>query len=280
MQRECVMSVKEKKSKEKTKSKGNKTKQVAVKEKVKKEKTVEKKPAEKPKTKIKPPKEATITITLIENPVTTEEKIFNAMLRIEQLIESDVAISREDLFDLGQDIERQLKEILPEWIDKPWMYVTPEHQKQLDSWCSDWSNFIMEYARINIKHIIHVEEESSNYPFNNKTAKKRLDREQIQEIGDYIVAQEMGIWWDKKKIRLRLYWRTLDEWGDIIYEWSIKTGRAASADRVMTLFDIQDAGQPWSSIPQQDLKRIFKLMHEKGYIEWADKKKKSIAFLF
>ena len=90
----------------------------------------------------------------------------------------------------------------------------------------------------------------------------------------------MGLWWDKKKIRLRLYWRTLDEWADIIYEWSIKTGRAASADSVMTLYDIQSAGQPWSTIPQEDLKRIFEIMVEKGYIEWADKKKNAIAFIF
>ncbi|MCK5047435.1 MAG: hypothetical protein KAS22_12695, partial [Candidatus Heimdallarchaeota archaeon] len=266
------MSVKKKKPKPKSKKTG---KSGSVKEKVK-EKT-EVKPKKETKTEIKPPREATITISLIENPSTTEEKIYNAMLRIEQLIQSDVAISREDLFDLGEDIERQLKEILPEWIDKPWMYVTPEHQKQLDSWCSDWSNFILEYARINIKHIIHIEEERSEYPFRNKQAKKELDREQLQEIGNYIVAQEMGIWWDKKKIRLRLYWRTLDEWADIIYEWSIKTGRAAGAERVMTIIDIQEAGQPWSTIPQADLKRIFKIMEDKEYIEWADKKKNIIA---
>ncbi|MHA1220673.1 MAG: hypothetical protein ACTSQB_02960, partial [Candidatus Heimdallarchaeota archaeon] len=235
------MSTKQKKKRTKTKKKT-----------AQKEKVIEKDPeeqtvqtTEKPVTLTKPPREATITISIIENPVTTEEKIFNAMLRIEQLIQSDVAISREDLFDLGQDIERQLLEILPEWINKPWMFVTPEHQKQLDSWCSDWSNFIMEYARINIQHILHVEEERAKYPFNNKQAKKRLDREQLQIIGDYIVAQEMGIWWDKKKIRLRLYWRTLQEWSDIIYEWSIKTGRAAGAERVMTLLDIQQAEQPW-----------------------------------
>jgi len=269
------MSVREKKPKSKTKPK---EKSDSVKEKVKKKSDV--KPTKKTKIAVKPPREATITISLIENPVTTEEKIYNAMLRIEQLIQSDVAISREDLFDLGEDIERQLKEILPEWIDKPWMYVTPEHQKQLDSWCADWSNFILEYARINIKHIIHIEEERSEYPFRNKQAKKELDREQLQVIGDYIVAQEMGIWWDKKKIRLRLYWRTLDEWADIIYEWSIKTGRAAGAERVMTTIDIQEAGQPWSTIPQADLKRIFNIMEDKGYIEWADKKKNIIAFIF
>ena len=269
------MSVKEKKPKSKSKKK---EKSGSVKEKVKKKTEV--KPPKETKADIKPPREATITISLIENPVTTEEKIYNAMLRIEQLIQSDVAISREDLFDLGQDIERQLKEILPEWIDKPWMYVTPEHQKQLDSWCADWSNFILEYARINIKHIIHIEEERSEYPFRNKQAKKELDREQLQEIGDYIVAQEMGIWWDKKKIRLRLYWRTLDEWADIIYEWSIKTGRAAGAERVMSIIDSQEAGRTWSTIPISDLKRIFNIMEDKGYIEWADKKKNIIAFVF
>ena len=276
------MSVKQKKDKSKAKKKTDQDVKTAVKEKnkvVEKEKE-EVKSAEKTQTISKPPREATLTISLIENPVTTEEKIYNAMLRIEQLIQSDAVISREDLFDLGEDIERQLKEILPEWIDKPWMFVTPEHQKQLDSWCADWSNFIMEYARINIMHIMHIEEERSKYPFNNKTAKKKLDREQLEQIGDYIVAQEMGIWWDKKKIRLRLYWRTLDEWADIIYEWSIKTGRAAGAERVMTVFDIQQTGQPWSTIPIEDLKKIFEIMHEKGYIEWADKKKKAIAFLF
>lgn len=275
------MAVKERKDKEKTKD-SKQDIQVAVKEKVKvKEEKIEEKAIEKqPETAVKPPREATLTISLIENPTTPEERLYNAFLRIEQLIESDVAISREDLFDLGEDIERQLKEILPEWIDKPWMYVTPEHQKQLDSWCADWSNFIIEYARVNIKHIIHIEEERAQFPFENKKIKKSLDREQFITIGDYIVAQEMGIWWDKKKIRLRLYWRTLDEWADIIYEWSIKTGRAASADRVMTLFDIQSANQPWSSIPQEDLQRIFEIMNQKGYIEWADKKKKTIAFLF
>jgi len=273
------MSVKQKKKKTKTATKKQSTKEADTK--VKKKQTVkEKKPAEKVKGKSKPPREATFTISLIENPVTTEEKIFNAFLRVEQLIETDVVISREDLFALGEDVERQLQEILPEWINKPWMYVTPEHQQQLDSWCADWSNFVMEYARINIKHIIHIEEERTKHPFNNKTAKKRLDREQLETIGDYIVAQEMGLWWDRKKIRLRLYWRTLDEWADIIYEWSIKTGRVAGAERVMTLFDIQQAGQAWSTIPQRDLFRIFEIMEQKGYIEWADKKKKVIAFLF
>lgn len=271
------MSVKQKKKKTKTKE----TEEETVEEETVEETQEETSTAEKPDTETKPPREATLTITLIENPVTTEEKIFNAILRVEQLIESDVAISREDLFDLGEDVERQLKEILPEWVNKPWMYVTPEHQRQLDSWCADWSNFILEYARINIKHIIHIEEERASYPFNNKPLKKRLDREQMQRIGEYIVAQEMGLWWDRKKIRLRLYWRTLDEWADIIYEWSLKTGRAASEGGVITVFELQEAKQPWSTIPQEDIYRILEIMEQKGYIEFVNKKKKdTIKFLF
>ncbi len=277
------MSVKQKKkkTKAKTKEKSTQKEQIVHEEQPSQQQELQEEKTQPAKSTLesKPPREATVTISLIENPVTTEDKIYNALLRIEQLIQSDVAISREDLFDLGEDVERQLLEILPEWINKPWMYVTPEHQKQLDSWCADWSNFIMEYARINIKHIIHIEEERAKYPFNNKQIKKRLDRKQFQTIGDYIVAQEMGIWWDKKKIRLRLYWRTLDEWADIIYEWSLKTGRAAGPERVMTMLDIQEAGQPWSTIPVEDLKRIFEIMKEKGYIEWADKKKTAIAFI-
>jgi ESCRT-II complex subunit VPS25 len=273
------MSLKQRKSKEKQKKKDSQETKTKEKE-LPKEKTTTKKEKVKEEAKTKPPREATVTISLIENPVTTEEKIFNAMLRVEQLIQSDIAISREELYDLGEDVERQLKEILPEWVDKPWMYVTPELQQQLDSWLSDWSNFVLEYARINIMHIINIEEERSKYPFDNKMAKKSLNREQFQKIGDYIVAQEMGLWWDKKKIRLRLYWRTLDEWADIIYEWAIKTGRAAGAERVMTIYDIQQANQPWSTIPIQDLKRIFEIMIDKNYIEWADKKKTAIAFLF
>jgi len=277
------MSVKQKKkkTKAKTKEKSTQKEQIVHEEQPSQQQELQEEKTQPTKSTLesKPPREATVTISLIENPVTTEDKIYNALLRIEQLIQSDVAISREDLFDLGEDVERQLLEILPEWINKPWMYVTPEHQKQLDSWCADWSNFIMEYARINIKHIIHIEEERAKYPFNNKQIKKRLDRKQFQTIGDYIVAQEMGIWWDKKKIRLRLYWRTLDEWADIIYEWSLKTGRAAGPERVMTMLDIQEAGQPWSTIPVEDLKRIFEIMKEKGYIEWADKKKTAIAFI-
>ena len=163
------MSVKQKKGKSKTAAKKS-TKKVETKVKEKKEAVKEKTKPEKTEEKAKPPREATLTISLIEDPVTTEEKIYNAFLRVEQLIESDVAISREELFSLGEDVERQLQEILPEWVNKPWMYVTPEHQQQLDSWCADWSNFIMEYARINIKHIIHIEEERAEYPFNNKQA--------------------------------------------------------------------------------------------------------------
>ena len=105
------------KEKTKTKSKADDKSDIAVKTKPSKKTVVKEKPTKKAKTKVKPPREATVTISLIENPVTTEEKIYNAMLRIEQLIQSDVAISREDLFDLGEDIERQLKEILPDYED-------------------------------------------------------------------------------------------------------------------------------------------------------------------
>ncbi|MEA2071605.1 MAG: hypothetical protein U9O98_09990 [Asgard group archaeon] len=280
------MSVKKPKEKEKSKKKEKKkTKKQPQKEKQQLQTKIKEKPekagkSEVKKSKTKPPREATVTISLIENPTTTEEKIQNAILRVEQLIESDVAISREDLYDLGEGVQKELQEILPEWIDKPWMYVTPHIQQQIDSWLSDWSNFILEYARINIMHIMHIGEEGSKYPFNNKSIKKGLDKEQLQQIGDYIVAQEWGIWWDKKKIRLRLYWRTLDEWADIIYEWAIKTGRAVGADRVMTIYDIQQAEQSWSTIPREDLIKIFNIMDDKGYIEWVDKKNNVIAFLF
>jgi len=195
----------------------------------------------------------------------------------EEIVEKIVVVERPSVVEEKEEkrVSDVIKEILPPWIDKPWMYIKPEKPDHLDSWLNDWGDFLIDLCRVMVKHVVNLMHLRSKFPFKNPICKKDLSLTQMQDVGDYLVSSERAIWWDPGRLRLRVYWMALEEWAEEIHQWAFSRG-----ETVVTLFDLGNAGEPWSSLPLKELRAVCEILVKKGQARWLDDKKKSLEFKF
>ena len=138
-----------------------------------------------------------------------------------------------------------------------------------------WGQFTMKFTRAKEIYLMPVKDFLDYYPFNNPVRKKSLSEDQLIDIGDHLVDKEHAAWWGKTKKRLRVYWQSLEETADIIYDWGLLGGYG-----VVTLFDLADAKQKWSNVPAPDLKKIVEILVDDNRATWLDDDKQSFTFVY
>lgn len=216
-----------------------------------------------------------------------ESEIEKAMEEVERIPQPDTSVEKipsvtERVLpeittekEMEKRVAEAVREILPGWIEKPWMYVEPEKQDQLESWLSEWGDFLLDWSRATLQHILNLMHVRTQFPFKNPLCKKSLDTDQLQDIGDYLVNKELAIWWDSERIRLRVYWMSLREWAEEIYQWAYNRG-----ETIVTLFDLVNAKQPWSTLPPSELNKVCEILVRKERARWLNSEKKSLEFKF
>ena len=76
-----------------------------------------------------------------------------------------------------------------------------------------------------------------------------------------------------KKRQLRVFWRFLEEWADILYAWALEHGQTRLDVKSIV---IQEPNQGFSKLPEKELHYILKLLVERNLAEWIDKQKGAI----
>lgn len=179
------------------------------------------------------------------------------------------SITSQDLIiDSSQKVVEK-KAPLPEWVNLPWMYFKPENTKFLESWRSDWSDYLVKWAKFLIIHLISVAELMQKNPFD------KLSEVALRDILEYMNSKSTIKWWDKDKTLVRIYWRSLEDWCELIYRWALETGRLD-----FTLFELMDEKEDFSSLPSEDIKEIMKIMVKKNFAEWMGKKREMVKIKF
>jgi hypothetical protein len=168
-------------------------------------------------------------------------------------------------------ISPEVREILPPWIEKPWRYITPNEEEMRLKWLASWGDFVMDFAEATEEPMLKIRDIKNEFPFKNPIIKKSLSLEQLQDIGDDLEKREHAKWWDKNKRKLRLYWMTLSEVSDEIYDWAIDRGMLDLA-----VFDLKEAKQPWSKIPSNELYAVLIILVDSKNADWANKEKDAI----
>lgn len=210
------------------------------------------------KVKIKKLAEAkTQTLTTTEKVKTKEE------IKKKELVEENV-------------IENLIKTY--KWAYKenlyPWMYWIPEKNTDLDSWLEEWSNFLFDWAKEFVQHIVDLYELATKRPF-NALQDRDLALHKIME--NLARNSKFAKWINDEKTRLRIYWQSLDKWGEILYDWAFLVG-----EERLTLLDLREQGTQiangFETLPAKDLKGIIDLLVKSKKAIWIDKK--SFKFLF
>lgn len=167
------------------------------------------------------------------------------------------------------------EDLRPRWgnlAQAEWMYNIPPREEDMELWAEEWADFLMMWAESRGTHVLSVSTFVKEKPFSDMLGKA----DAFRLIGDSLVNKDVGEWLDEKKRQLRVYWRPLEEWGDLIYKWAIRTGKLRLD--VQSII-VQESIQDFSKLPERDLHRVMGIMVEKGLARWIDSKRGAILIL-
>ncbi len=161
-----------------------------------------------------------------------------------------------------------VSEIVPRWGsigEAEWMYNIPTRSQDLVLWAEEWGDFLLEWTEFEKIHVLSVSAFISKPPFKDILGKVKAFR----SIGNSLVGKDVAAWLDRNREQLRVYWRPLGEWADLVYRWALDTGILRLDVKSLV---IQKAEQDFSRLPEEDIHRIMALLVERGFAEWVDKK--------
>ncbi|MFW9833965.1 MAG: hypothetical protein ACFFEK_08230 [Candidatus Thorarchaeota archaeon] len=165
--------------------------------------------------------------------------------------------------------------VMPSWGDieeTEWMYSIPTRTEDGDLWAEEWADYLLEWTEQKKVHVLSLATFISEPPF--KDLRNKVDS--FRAIADVLVEKEVAEWRDKKKRQLRVYWKPLEDWADILYQWTLKTGKLRLDVKSIV---IQEANEDFASLPEKDLHIVLALMVKKGLAEWIDEKQGAILVL-
>ncbi|KON28832.1 hypothetical protein AC481_00245 [miscellaneous Crenarchaeota group archaeon SMTZ-80] len=149
--------------------------------------------------------------------------------------------------------------------DYPWleekryvfMYSIPNRKinlKDYESWKNEWSKVLFDYARYAILHILYLRKLESEKPFS-----KFEDRNTaLKEIAEELVNKKQAEWLSKSKEKLRVYWKSIDNWAEEIYKWAMDI----SPLEPILIFEIRESNKEFSNLPNEDIVKIFKILEK------------------
>jgi hypothetical protein len=161
-----------------------------------------------------------------------------------------------------------ITEIMPRWGnigEAEWMYNIPTRSQDLVLWAEEWGDFLLEWTEFEKIHVLSVSAFISKPPFKDILGKVKAFR----SIGNSLVGKDVAAWLGRNREQLRVYWRPLEEWADLVYRWALDTGILRLDVKSLV---IQNAEQDFSRLPEEDIHRIMALLVERGFADWVDKK--------
>ncbi|XP_055378232.1 vacuolar protein-sorting-associated protein 25 [Condylostylus longicornis] len=157
-------------------------------------------------------------------------------------------------------------------FDWPWEYNFPPfftlqpHAETKDQQISVWSNLILKYHKHKNQSQLNVNDD--NELFHNEKLNRKLKIDARQVILETLTKTGHAAPLDKKKDQWEIYWHTLDEWANIIYNWAVETGQTNS---VCTLYEISNGDnttdQKFHGLDEGVILKALKCLEDKGKCE-------------
>jgi hypothetical protein len=189
-------------------------------------------------------------------PTTVKDKeIDSEILALEKELES------EKVSEQVKSVYEKLIEMHP-WLGQPqygFMYTAPspkKNKKEFDSWQEEWSQVLLDYARVAILHVLYPKNLLTEKPFNQFQDRAKS----IAFLTEALVQKKIAEWLDRKKEALRIYWKSMEEWSGLIVDWAHDNGKT---DPII-MPEIRSSGEEFANLPDQDLRKIFKIIEKQG----------------
>lgn len=161
-----------------------------------------------------------------------------------------------------------------EW---PWQYNFPPfftlqpniatRQKQFEA----WRNLVLDYHKFHKQYVLDITESQTSPLFCNKSIQRKLSLDVIYMILDELSKLGNVEWQDGQRQRCYVFWRTPEEWGQMIYKWVSDSGMT---NTVCTLFELTNGddtvNEEFFGLDSGVLKKALQTLEKEGRSELMD----------
>lgn len=148
---------------------------------------------------------------------------------------------------------------IPAWATWPPMRVLPKEKAMREDLIKRWANLLLDWASHKGKVLISFHELARTYPFD-------VEPELLKAVLRHLVKTGRARWHDDDVVIL--YWRSPQEWAREIYEWL-----KANFIEIFSLFTLAEAGEMFSYLPPDELKRCVRILEKEGLVRKVRKVK-------
>jgi len=176
-----------------------------------------------------------------------------------ELAQLEKEVAAEQVTEVVKSNYEKLLDLHP-WLEQPqygFMFAMPnakKNKKDFESWQEEWSQVLLDYARVALLHIMYPKNLLTEKPFN-----KFQDRNKsVEALTETLVNKKIAEWLDRKKEMLRIYWKSLEEWAGLLADWARDTGKTEP----IIMAEIRESEEEFKDLPEDDLKKIFKILEK------------------
>ncbi|KAI8982650.1 ESCRT-II complex subunit-domain-containing protein [Pilobolus umbonatus] len=149
-----------------------------------------------------------------------------------------------------------------------------------------WESLILDYARH--CHIVKMDLREYTSPggykiFENPSIDRRLSFETLQDIIEEMVKRGSAEWVSRSKTEAWIYWHSLEEWADRIWNWVQETGQN---NQIVTFYEITHGdlaeGQEFFELDPDLIYKALSLLVKKGHAQifnGNDEENRGVKFL-
>ncbi|KAK5639628.1 hypothetical protein RI129_012120 [Pyrocoelia pectoralis] len=126
-------------------------------------------------------------------------------------------------------------------FEYPWQYNFPPfftlqlHTETRAKQISAWRTLLLNYCKFSKTCTLDVREASHHPLLSNTSINRKLNTEVVLAILSDLQRTQNAAPIDKQRFRWEIYWHTLEEWGNLIYNHIVSRGATNS---VLTLFEL------------------------------------------
>ncbi|KAH9000395.1 ESCRT-II complex vps25 subunit [Lactarius akahatsu] len=159
--------------------------------------------------------------------------------------------------------------LLPSIHSAPPFFTQQPNTATQAGFTEQWTRLLLAYARH--RRLFTLRLEDAEVPggewdevLRNPRINRRLMPNHLAHVLDVMVSKDLAVYEPAKQMRaVLLYWRSPDEWADVLHEWATNTGQL---NTILTFYEISDPPVPsaLSGIPESLLRGAIAVLAKSG----------------
>ncbi|KAH9074704.1 ESCRT-II complex vps25 subunit [Lactarius deliciosus] len=159
--------------------------------------------------------------------------------------------------------------LLPSIHSAPPFFTQQPNTATQAGFTEQWTRLLLAYARH--RRLFTLRLEDAEVPggewdevLRNPRINKRLMPNHLAHVLDAMVNKDLAVYEPAKQTRaVLLYWRSPEEWADVLHEWATNTGQL---NTILTFYEISDPPVPsaLSGIPESLLRGAIAVLAKSG----------------